>query len=180
MQPPVRATPLFGEFSWVWLGLAVLMLVSAIVAPGTITQGSLLAMLPFAGILAIAAVGQTLVIQQRGLDMSAIGMVSLAGVLMAHFGARQEIDRRRCRADVRRGRSRRRAQRRAGVAHLDHAAGRDAGRQRPADRRRAFADRQRADHRAEGHGGDRPRPLVLGVPANVLFAVALRGWRRGC
>ena len=81
--------PLFGEFSWVWLGLAVLMLVSAIVAPGTITQGSLLAMLPFAGILAIAAVGQTLVIQQRGLDMSAIGMVSLAGVLMAHFGAHE-------------------------------------------------------------------------------------------
>jgi ribose transport system permease protein len=83
------ATPLFGEFSWVWLGLAVLMLVSAIVAPGTVTQGSLLAMLPFAGILAIVAVGQTLVIQQRGLDMSAIGMVSLAGVLMAYFGSRQ-------------------------------------------------------------------------------------------
>ena len=90
LDSTIRAgAPLFGEFSWVWLGLAVLMLVSAIVAPGTITQGSLMAMLPFAGILAIVAVGQTLVIQQRGLDMSAIGMVSLAGVLMAHFGARQ-------------------------------------------------------------------------------------------
>jgi ribose transport system permease protein len=83
------ATPLFGEFSWVWLGLGLLMLISAIVAPGTIAQGSLLSMLPFAGILAIVAVGQTLVIQQRGLDMSAIGMVSLAGVLMAYFGSRQ-------------------------------------------------------------------------------------------
>jgi len=50
------------------------------------TRGSILAMLPFAGILAIVATGQTLVIQQRGLDMSAIGMVSLAGVVMARTG----------------------------------------------------------------------------------------------
>ena len=56
------------------------------VAPGTITRGSILAMLPFAGILAIVATGQTLVIQQRGLDMSAIGMVSLAGIVMARTG----------------------------------------------------------------------------------------------
>jgi ribose transport system permease protein len=51
-----------------------------------VTRGSILAMLPFAGILAIVATGQTLVIQQRGLDMSATGMVSLAGVLMAKGG----------------------------------------------------------------------------------------------
>jgi ribose transport system permease protein len=51
------------------------------------TRGSILAMLPFAGILAIVATGQTLVIQQRGLDMSAIGMVSLAGVVMARTGS---------------------------------------------------------------------------------------------
>jgi ribose transport system permease protein len=75
-----------GEFSWVWAGLVILLLVSAVVAPGTVTKGSLLSMLPFAGILAIVATGQTLVIQQRGLDMSATGMVSLAGVLMAHLG----------------------------------------------------------------------------------------------
>jgi ribose transport system permease protein len=75
------------EFSWVWPGLVLLLLVSAVVAPGTVTKGSLLSMLPFAGILAIVATGQTLVIQQRGLDMSATGMVSLAGVLMAHLGA---------------------------------------------------------------------------------------------
>jgi ribose transport system permease protein len=74
------------DFSWVWIGLIVLLLVSAVVAPGTVTKGSLLSMLPFAGILAIVATGQTLVIQQRGLDMSATGMVSLAGVLMAYLG----------------------------------------------------------------------------------------------
>jgi ribose transport system permease protein len=78
--------PAFSEFSWIWVGLIVLFSVSSVVAPGTITRGSILAMLPFAGILAIVATGQTLVIQQRGLDMSAIGMVSLAGVVMARSG----------------------------------------------------------------------------------------------
>src|SRR5258707_8641270 len=71
------------EFSWIWVGLILLFVCSSIVAPGTMTRGSILAMLPFAGILAIVATGQTLVIQQRGLDMSAIGMVSLAGIVMA-------------------------------------------------------------------------------------------------
>src|SRR5690349_2231526 len=80
------AIPSPGEFGWIWVGLVLLFLVSLLVAPGTMTRGSILAMLPFAGILAIVATGQTLVIQQRGLDMSAVGMVSLAGVLMARTG----------------------------------------------------------------------------------------------
>jgi ribose transport system permease protein len=78
--------PAFSEFWWIWVGLILLFSVSSVVAPGTMTRGSILAMLPFAGILAIVATGQTLVIQQRGLDMSAIGMVSLAGVVMARSG----------------------------------------------------------------------------------------------
>ncbi|MBI3526264.1 MAG: ABC transporter permease [Betaproteobacteria bacterium] len=79
-----------GEFSWIWVATAGLFLLSAIVAPGTVTKGSLFAMLPFAGILAIVATGQTVVIQQRGLDMSSAGMVSLAGVLAAIFGYRSD------------------------------------------------------------------------------------------
>ncbi|WP_374191204.1 ABC transporter permease [Caballeronia sp. S22] len=76
----------FDEFSWIWVGLILLFACSSILAPGTMTQGSILAMLPFAGILAIVSTGQTLVIQQRGLDMSAIGTVSLAGIVMAKTG----------------------------------------------------------------------------------------------
>ncbi|SEF80418.1 ABC transporter permease [Marinobacterium lutimaris] len=74
------------EFAWVWIGTAVLFAISAIVAPGTVTKGALLAMLPFAGILAIVATGMTVVIQQRGLDMSVPGMVSLAGIVVAEVG----------------------------------------------------------------------------------------------
>ncbi|WP_321933776.1 ABC transporter permease [Paraburkholderia sp. J8-2] len=78
--------PAIDEFSWIWVGVILLFACSFIVAPGTVSHGSILAMLPFAGILAIVATGQTLVIQQRGLDMSAIGMVSLAGIVMARTG----------------------------------------------------------------------------------------------
>ena len=85
-RPKPIGIPGFGEFSWIWVGLILLFAISAVIAPGTMTRGSILAMLPFAGILAIVATGQTLVIQQRGLDMSATGMVSLAGVLMARTG----------------------------------------------------------------------------------------------
>jgi len=75
-----------GEFGWIWVATALLFLLSAVIAPGTLSKGSLFAMLPFAGILAIVATGQTVVIQQRGLDMSSIGMVSLAGLLVARYG----------------------------------------------------------------------------------------------
>src|ERR1700751_5484003 len=71
------------EFSWIWIATVALFALSAIVAPGTVTSGSLLAMLPFAGILAITATGQTIVIQQRGLDLSSAAIIGLAGIVLA-------------------------------------------------------------------------------------------------
>ena len=44
-------------------------------------------MLPFAAMLAIAAIGQTLVIQQRGLDLSVPGMILLSTIIVTqHAG----------------------------------------------------------------------------------------------
>jgi ribose transport system permease protein len=42
-------------------------------------------MLPFAAVLAIAAIGQTLVIQQGGIDLSVPGVISLSVVLVTHI-----------------------------------------------------------------------------------------------
>jgi len=86
VDQPSKLSPRIGEFGWIWVATAVLFAISAVVAPGTLSRGSLFAMLPFAGILAIVATGQTVVIQQRGLDMSSVGMVSLAGLLVAKYG----------------------------------------------------------------------------------------------
>lgn len=77
---------MIGEFGWIWIATLILFAVSAVVAPGTVRLGSLLAMLPFASLLAIVAVGQTVIIQQRGLDMSVVALVALGGVMAARLG----------------------------------------------------------------------------------------------
>ncbi|MGJ8623531.1 MAG: ABC transporter permease [Yoonia sp.] len=50
--------------------------------PGTLSASSLLTVFSFAAILAVAAAGQTLVIQQSGLDLSAPGVISLSAVMI--------------------------------------------------------------------------------------------------
>lgn len=71
------------EFAWIWGGTALIFAVSAVVAPGTVRWPSILSMLPFAAILAIAATGQTIVIQQRGLDMSLPSIMAISGLILA-------------------------------------------------------------------------------------------------
>jgi ribose transport system permease protein len=75
-----------GAYGWIWIATFLLFVASAVIAPGSVTPGALRAMLPFAGILAIVAVGQTLVIQQRGLDMSVPAAIALAGILVSMWG----------------------------------------------------------------------------------------------
>ncbi|TAJ49490.1 MAG: ABC transporter permease [Herbiconiux sp.] len=69
--------------SWVGITVATVLLfaLSPVIAPGSLGTAPLLSMLPFASVLAIVAAGQTLVVQQRGLDLSVPGMIALAAVL---------------------------------------------------------------------------------------------------
>jgi ribose transport system permease protein len=71
-----------GPFAPIWVVTAILFAVSPLLADGALSQSSLQAMLPFAGVLAVAAIGQTLVIQQGGLDLSVPGTFSLGVVLV--------------------------------------------------------------------------------------------------
>lgn len=64
---------------------AVLFLVSAVLQPQSVSHSSLVGMLPFAAILAIAAAGQTLVIQQGGIDLSVPGAISLVVIIMTRY-----------------------------------------------------------------------------------------------
>lgn len=81
----IKAT-VFNEFSWIWGGTILLFIVCAIVAPGVVQAAAISSMLPFAAILAITAVGMTIVIQQRGLDMSLPGIMTISGLLFAKIG----------------------------------------------------------------------------------------------
>ncbi len=65
----------------VLVALAVLLVAGAIFAPTSIQKGTLLGMLPFAAVLVIVSLGQTLVVQQGGIDLSVPGAVSLAVVI---------------------------------------------------------------------------------------------------
>ena len=58
-----------------------LFVASALAASTSVSQGALSGMLPFAAVLAIAALGQTLVIQQGGIDLSVPGAISLMVVI---------------------------------------------------------------------------------------------------
>jgi ribose transport system permease protein len=71
-----------GPATGIVVATILLFVVSKIVEPQSLSHSSLLGMLPFAAILVIVAVGQTLVIQQGGIDLSVPGMISLTVVLM--------------------------------------------------------------------------------------------------
>lgn len=74
---------LSGGSGAIWIATIGLFLVSPLVAHGSLDAAPVLGMLPFAAVLAIASVGQTLVIQQRGLDLSVPGMMAFGGVLVS-------------------------------------------------------------------------------------------------
>ncbi|MGW1991459.1 ABC transporter permease [Embleya sp. NPDC001921] len=67
----------------IWIATLAVFGASVIFADGTLTSASLSSMLPFASVLALAAAGQTLVIQSRGIDLSVPGIMSLSGLIFA-------------------------------------------------------------------------------------------------
>ena len=64
-----------------------LVAISWIFAPSSLTRGTLLTMLPFAAALAIASLGQTLVVMQGGIDLSVAGGLSLYVVIVTKYPA---------------------------------------------------------------------------------------------
>ncbi len=71
-------------FVTVGVSTVLLFIVSAFVAPTSVSPGAVLGMIPFAAVLAIVGLGQMLVVQQGGIDLSIPGAVSLAIVIVSH------------------------------------------------------------------------------------------------
>ena len=65
----------------------LLVVASVIFAPSSLDRGTLLTMLPFASALAVAALGQTLVVMQGGIDLSVAGGFSLYVVILTKYPA---------------------------------------------------------------------------------------------
>jgi len=65
-----------------FIATALLVLIGGIAAPSTVTSAAILSTLPYFAILAVASIGQHLVIQQRGLDLSTAGIMSFTAVVV--------------------------------------------------------------------------------------------------
>jgi ribose transport system permease protein len=64
-----------------------LLAASLVFAPSSLSRGTLLTMLPFAAALAIASLGQALVVMQGGIDLSVAGGLSLYVVIVTKYPA---------------------------------------------------------------------------------------------
>ena len=63
----------------------ILVVLCLVFAPSSVSSGALAGSLPFASVLAIVGLGQMLVVQQGGFDLSVAGGVSLSVVLVTHY-----------------------------------------------------------------------------------------------
>jgi ribose transport system permease protein len=75
------------RFLPVWLATAALAVVASIAAPDALGNTSWSFVLPYTTVLAVAALGQMLVIMHAGIDLSTPGVISLGGNLIAGVGA---------------------------------------------------------------------------------------------
>ena len=87
---PARRRLTGGPLTIITGSTLALFVVSAIVAPGSVSALAIQAMLPIAAVTAVAAAGQTLVVQQRGIDLSVSGTMTLSAMMFAWFTVRNE------------------------------------------------------------------------------------------
>jgi len=73
-----------GGLLMVLAGIALLIIAGALFAPSSISRGAILGMLPYAAVLAVAGLGQTLVVQQGGIDLSVPGAISVTVIISTH------------------------------------------------------------------------------------------------
>src|SRR5438093_11271585 len=74
------------RFLPIWLATGVLVVVAAIIAPDALQSTSWAFVLPYMTVLAVAAVGQMLVVMHAGIDLSTPGVMFLGGYLIVGVG----------------------------------------------------------------------------------------------
>lgn len=84
-KPGMGNLSLARGFVTVVLSTILLIVLCALFAPSSISAGGLAGSLPFAAVIAIVGLGQMLVVQQGGFDLSLAGGVSLAVVVATHM-----------------------------------------------------------------------------------------------
>ena len=70
------------RFAAIWMALATLLVVGGIIVPRSLLPANMLAVMPMAAFLTIAAMGQSLVLMTRGIDLSVPAIVTLSSTLL--------------------------------------------------------------------------------------------------
>jgi ribose transport system permease protein len=86
----VASAVVAARFLPVWLAFGALVIVAAIISPRTTQNTSWAYVLPYMTILAIAALGQMLVVMHAGIDLSTPGVISLGGNLIVGVSLGQD------------------------------------------------------------------------------------------
>jgi ribose transport system permease protein len=73
---------IISPFSSAWLALALILLVGFALVPNSVSGGAFTAVLPLTAFLAIASLGQMLVIMTGGIDLSVPSVVTMAGTVL--------------------------------------------------------------------------------------------------
>jgi ribose transport system permease protein len=75
----------WSKSSGIAIAFLLLVIASALVEPSSLGRAALAAFWPFVGVLMVVGVGQQLIIQQRGIDLSAPGFISLSAIIVSHM-----------------------------------------------------------------------------------------------
>lgn len=80
--PLQSGSPLQMRFLAIWIGMLALILLSAIIVPRSLLPSTFLAIIPLAAFLTIAAIGETLAIMARGIDLSIPAIITLSSTIV--------------------------------------------------------------------------------------------------
>lgn len=70
------------RFAAIWIAMAALIVFCAVIAPRSLLPSTFLAIIPLAAFLAITAIGETLVLMARGIDVSIPAVITLSSTIV--------------------------------------------------------------------------------------------------
>src|SRR6185312_1417370 len=82
VAPVARRFRIRTRFAAIWIAMLGLIIFCAIVAPRSLLPSTFLAIIPLAAFLAIAAIGETLVLMARGIDLSIPAVITLSSTIV--------------------------------------------------------------------------------------------------
>ena len=83
--PTLRGWRFQMRFAAIWIAMVGLIVFCAIVAPRSLLPSTFLAIIPLAAFLAITAIGETLVLMARGIDLSIPAVITLSSTIVLGF-----------------------------------------------------------------------------------------------